>query len=146
MSTFNIDLIDGKRAEQVIGDIFVAKGYTVVYAPDGYHPDWDLLIGDRTCEVKFDRKAHATGQIFFEIRFHGNPSGAYSTKAEWFFVVTLNYIYMMRTSDLIGFLDRPTYGRSFIRAGDGLESEGWLVPLEQMDKIDINSLKIHPLN
>lgn len=74
MSTrFLNDLSDGHQAELFVAQVFERHGYKVIERASGRFPDWDIKILDRqgqekTVEVKWDRKAHVTGNFFLERR------------------------------------------------------------------------------
>lgn len=68
---FITDLNHGHQSEDFVIKVFEAHGYELVQKATGYFPDWDFSVLDRegnikTIEVKTDRKAHKTGNFFYE--------------------------------------------------------------------------------
>lgn len=141
MEDFASQLRDGKGAERLIAMLFRNKGLKVTEAPEGWFQDWDLVIEGETMEVKYDKQAHRTGNLFIETSYKGKPGGVNSTRAKWFCCVTDRNIYLMLTEELRKFLTEPIEGARFIDAGDNKASTGWLIPLKEFKTVRIPTLR-----
>lgn len=132
MSTkFLQDLHTGHDAEDFVVHIFEKHGYEIVKQATGYFPPYDFACLDRAgnirkVEVKYDRKAHQTGNFFFEIEALGHSEAD-----------ILVYCYGQPISKLY-FYDLPTLYTQLrakeptARGGDKMEL-GWLFPKESFN-------------
>ena len=114
------------------GESFVAKvlsdlGFCVQAGPSGYHPEYDL-VATATIEVKTDKKAAETGNVFVELGDNGQPSGLRVSLADaWVFIVA-DEILLIPTATL-----RELTGRCPVRnyvLADGRRKSGALIPVE----------------
>ena len=94
-------------------------------------------------EVKEDKIANATGNIFIEYESRGKPSGITTTQADvWFYTVTESpgglFFYTKELKEIVEFL-KPTHTRL---GGDDNTSKGILISFTEFFKINIrrNSL------
>lgn len=113
-----------------VAELAVARWYkshgadvTKTIGDDGY----DLLV-QFLVEVKHDLQASKTGNVAFEVRYNGKPSGVMATRAEWFVIVVGDTAYMARTQKLRTLLRTENFRP--VRAGDGGKAEVVLVKLE----------------
>ena len=118
---FGEDLMFGQHAERMVQDIIESKTMSV--------------FSHSKVEVKCDRMAHRTGNLFFEFKYKGRPSGIAATKAEWFAYDTELCLFLFRTAKLKAWL-RTRYMNPYQpRAlGDGNNSLGLLVPIIDIQK------------
>jgi hypothetical protein len=89
-------------------------------------------------EVKEDKIANATGNIFIEFESRGKPSGIATTQADvWFYTVTESpgglFFYTKELKEIVEFL-KPTHTRL---GGDDNTSKGILISFTEFFKINI---------
>lgn len=92
LMTFDDDLDFARSAEHMIRDVLKVSGWpdTELNASKDYAElkAYDLHNAAFTCEVKHDRMAKDTGNIFLEISCNGIASGVQGTEADyWVFVI-----------------------------------------------------------
>lgn len=126
---------DWWRSQKNIGDTgesFVAKvlsdlGFCVQAGPSGYFPGYDLAAAIKI-EVKTDKKAAETGNVFVELGDNGQPSGLRVTHADaWVFVLG-NEIVLIRTATLRALAERHPV-RHYVLA-DGKRKSGVLIAVD----------------
>ena len=83
---FDEDLLFGKEAEEFVKDMLVNTMWpdTKLNESEDYQTQkaYDLINSEFTVEVKYDRKAEDTGNIFIETRCIEMASGLDGTKAD----------------------------------------------------------------
>ena len=89
-------------------------------------------------EVKEDKIANATGNIFIEYESRGKPSGIATTQADvWFYTVTESpgglFFYTKELKEIVEFL-KPTHTRL---GGDDNTSKGILISFGEFFKINL---------
>lgn len=96
--------------------------------------DWvnDIFSSGKKVEVKTDRIAHKTGNVFIEYESRGKPSGISTTDANY-------WVYRIEESNSAIILDVITLknklrlfhreGRYIMNGGDNDTSKGFLVPI-----------------
>jgi hypothetical protein len=132
--TFTQDLREGERVEELFAEVLVIRGkHKVIHKALGNFKPYDLL-GDRTTtyEVKFDRKAKSTGNLAFEYRFNGEPSGLATTTADFWVQYDGTNFYIFETHKLKDWL-RFHMGQKTLRSlpsGQGAFSV--LVPISNI--------------
>ena len=99
--------------------------------------DWanDIFNGGKKIEVKYDRKAHKTGNIFIEYESRGKKSGILATDADyWIYkiegtecAVILPVPYLL--TRLKDFYKKKKY---LINGGDDNTSKGFLIPIHHL--------------
>ena len=99
---FARDYEDGHRIEKALCAILPMHGFLnpVTTESKGKFSDFDIETKYATFEVKYDRMASKTGNVFFEIYCNGEPSGISVTKAHFFTVVVDTTAYTMPTDVL----------------------------------------------
>lgn len=90
---FKEDLTKGKTIEKILASKLVMRDKVthLAYAPEWQFKEWDIKVWykqwdkefEKTFEVKDDIKSTETGNIWFEIRCYGKPSGIYASKADY---------------------------------------------------------------
>lgn len=89
---FKNDLQNWKQIERELASKLVRRNIlSLEYAPNWQFKDWDLKVRyddnwkvlERTFEVKDDKISSGTGNVWFEFRCFGKPSGIYSSKADY---------------------------------------------------------------
>ena len=110
---FNYDLDFGEKAEDYLNEIF----------SDG-----------KKIEVKYDRMAHHTGNIFVEYESRGKFSGIATTKANyWIFVIDKKDYSIIVKTEKLKEICRIAYQLGHItKGGDNDTSKGVLIPITQI--------------
>ena len=109
LADFDLDLTEGELHEQLVKRV---------------------LTGQTRVEVKTDRLATTTGNIFIEYEYKGRPSGLEVSKAEYYSIVIpqTKSIFMILTTRLKDLVKgcRVVYG------GDNNMSKGYLLPVKRL--------------
>jgi hypothetical protein len=96
--------------------------------------DWvkELLSDGRKVEVKFDRMAHLTGNLFVEVYSRGKASGISTTKANyWIFrIQEKSYALIVNTEKLKELCRIVHQTDGLVRGGDNNTSYGVLIPIK----------------
>ena len=80
-------------------------------------------------EVKSDKRAWETGNLFIETSYRGKPSGIMSTEADfWAFEVRNNTFLLISTHRLIQLVSKAKFYGLKTNGGDFNASEGVLLP------------------
>ena len=118
---FSSDLAEGQEFERA-ALAMLGPGWTRnpdKYGPDMLHP----TLGP--CECKYDRRGHRTGKIFFEVSFHGAPSGLFKyPQVKRWMQGREGSALLFKIEDLLHCVN---FNGENIRGGDGNASEGRLV-------------------
>ncbi len=86
-----------------------------------------------TVEVKSDRGATTTGNVFVEYEYRGRPSGIAVTQADWWaFETAPERFTLIRTDELRALARRVYRARGPVRGGDDLASRGVLVRVSEL--------------
>lgn len=103
--TFTKDLEYGKDVEHQILKRIQVK-YPLAFMIEGKHKAYDIFIPEisQGIEVKSDRQAEDTRNIFIEIECNFTRSGILTTTAEWYVYQTTKRVFMIRTNDLKAYL------------------------------------------
>lgn len=112
-SSFFYDLSFGEKAEDWVKKIF-SEGSKV--------------------EVKYDRAAHYTGNLYIEVYSRHKPSGISTTQAHyWIFVIDKkNYALIVNTEKLKELCRIAYQINGYSRGGDNNTSLGILIPINQI--------------
>lgn len=116
----------GHEVERMFSWFLTSQGIPVVSCDDSRH-DVFAEVGGRALsfEVKYDRLAGKTGNIFVEFHSRGKPSGLGTTQAD-FQVYYFDESFHMLETDL--FVERLIGARPrVVSGGDDLTSRGYLV-------------------
>jgi hypothetical protein len=96
--------------------------------------DWvkELFSDGTKIEVKFDRMAHLTGNLFVEVYSRGKASGISTTKANyWIFrIQEKSYALIVNTEKLKELCRIVHQTDGLIRGGDNNTSYGVLIPIK----------------
>ena len=96
--------------------------------------DWvkELFSDGTKVEVKFDRMAHLTGNLFVEVYSRGKASGISTTKANyWIFrIQEKSYALIVNTEKLKELCRIVHQTDGLIRGGDNNTSYGVLIPIK----------------
>jgi hypothetical protein len=134
--SFHKDLAYGEEGERLVFENFKKHGWKLV-CDDGYK-GYDFRMEHtktgivRTIEVKRDRRAQDTGNVFLEYRCRGKDSGIAVSDAEiWVFLIgdDSEMLAIFRSE-----LKALTVGCRQVKGGDAYKSEGFLVPVESIRK------------
>jgi hypothetical protein len=112
---FDVDLRHGQAREEALVHVFLQS----------------------RVEVKSDKRARKTGNVFVEFHDHqknagqGGPSGINVTTAHyWAFEVDEHHWIIVPTERVKTLCDRAAFERGTVRGGDFNRSEGVLIPLQ----------------
>ena len=110
---FHFDLEFGEKAETWVKEIFSEGGKV---------------------EVKYDRIAHLTGNLFVEVYSRGKESGISTTKANyWIFKIQeKSYALIVNTEKLKELCRIVHQTDGLVRGGDNNTSYGVLIPIKLM--------------
>ena len=110
---FNFDLEFGEKAETWVKEIFSEGGKT---------------------EVKYDRMAHRTGNIYVEVYSRFKKSGISTTKADyWIFIIDKkSYGILINTKRLKELCKKYYDLNGFNQGGDEDTSYGILIPIKSI--------------
>lgn len=109
--------------------------------------DWanDIFKGGKKVEVKYDRIAHKTGNVFIEYESRNKPSGIATTDADY-------WVYKLEKTECAIVLPVPYLkerlreyfkkGRYMINGGDDNTSKGFLVPIQKLITNETTNSKI----
>lgn len=89
-----------------------------------------LLASGENIEVKSDRRATSTGNIYVEVEYKGKPSGITKSTAEWWTYEINGRFITMRRLDLLALVERAMEEGRSRRGGDYNMTKGALVPVE----------------
>ena len=98
--------------------------------------DWakEIFTGGYKVEVKCDRLAWKTGNIFVEVYSRGQKSGIATTQAHyWFFIIYGTSVSILISTERLKELAKRFYEpNNLVKGGDNNTSEGILIPLNQI--------------
>lgn len=89
-----------------------------------------LLAQGSTIEVKSDRRAKDTGNIYVELKYKGKPSGITASEAEWWAYEIEGRFFVMRRSVMKDLAKRAFMEGRVASGGDYDLTIGALVPVE----------------
>lgn len=89
-----------------------------------------LLSAGNDVEVKSDKRAHQTGNIYVELTFKGKPSGINTSRATWWVYEMQGRFLVIRREDLLVLVERAIAEKRTRRGGDYNMTTGALVPVE----------------
>ena len=129
MNNFEDDKSFGEEVQRRFAKTLVNKGFIIDFMAEGDFPDWDIkLTNGKTYEIKADRKAQETGNLFIETSFKGDCSGLTGTRADYFVIIVNDFALIARTEDVMRFiLSHPYTCRAVYGSGDDGNSVGFLV-------------------
>jgi hypothetical protein len=101
--------------------------------------DWvkDVFTGGYKVEVKCDRIAHKTGNIFIEVYSRGKKSGISTTQADyWIYVIQEREVMFLVPVEHLKELCKKFHDpdRGFVKGGDNNTSLGVLIPVVALTK------------
>jgi hypothetical protein len=110
-NSFYYDLDFGEKAEDWVKEIFSNGGKV---------------------EVKFDRMAHLTGNLFVEVYSRGKASGISTTKANyWIFLIEEKSYALIVNTEKLKELCRIVYQTDgLVKGGDNNTFDGVLIPIK----------------
>lgn len=109
-SDFRYDLKFGQVAEQALAEIFEGK----------------------KVEVKRDRKASTTGNLYVEFESRGKPSGIETTEADYYCFVVEETFILLDTNNLRNLVASLKGTPSEKRGGDNNTSRGVIISLAEL--------------
>jgi len=140
--TFNTDLEYGKDAETKILKIIQAK-YPLAFMIEGKFKAFDIFIPEieEGVEVKSDRQAEHTGNIFIEIECNDSYSGIQTTKSSWYIYQTKHRMFWVRSSSIRRYLierakDLPIFSNT--PKGEHSSVRGYLIPIEDFETLSFH--------
>jgi len=121
---------------------YVNKGYT--HIKDGNYKkkclEYDIIMSKDNIEIKIevksDRMAKKTGNIFIEYESNKKPSGISATKSDIYVYYIINddkdyNAYIIPTIELKEMIEQKKYFKK-ISGGDGWRSKGYLFKIQQV--------------
>lgn len=137
MGDFQEDLTQGEKAELYVVEQLKLE-YPSLRKEYGYNKAYDLIDDDGyTVEVKYDRESIKTGNIAFEYKYNGRPSGiSTSTALDWVQIYFYKYwvFSQIRTKNLKMFLKLNSKYFKKTMGGDNNKSHILLVPVSYFDE------------
>ena len=129
MNNFEEDKNFGEEAQRRFAKTLVSKGFIIDFMAEGDFPDWDIkLTNGKTFEIKTDRRALDTGNLFIETSYKGEYSGLAKTKADYFVIIVGNFALVAKTEDVMRFLlSHPLISKPIYGVGDDGNSTGFLI-------------------
>jgi hypothetical protein len=94
--------------------------------------DWvnGIFTGGYKIEVKCDRMAHHTHNIYIELYSRGKPSGISTTQADyWIFIIYGRAVSVILPTNKIKELCKEIFNGTYVYGGDNNTSKGILIPL-----------------
>jgi len=100
---------------------------------EGWEDTWLAAMAGRV-EIKCDRLALKTGNLYVEYAFHGNPSGISKTTAHWwvFGLAERDGTVVRSLMVTTEWLKQAVKGCPTARGGDHLASMGYLLPMAKV--------------
>jgi len=99
--------------------------------------DWvtQLFSGGFKLEVKSDRLAHITGNVFIEIYSRGKPSGLSTTEADyWIYRIDEHDTAIIIKTITLKEIVKENFNGTYILGGDNYTSKGVLIPINKLIK------------
>jgi len=97
--------------------------------------------GEIKLEVKSDRKAQYTGNVYIEYQSRGKPSGLSTTEAGYYvFKFKNGLVLMLPVEKLKKFCNTLTEKKRSVKGGDNNSSLGCLVKVEDLVKFSLLNL------
>ena len=132
--SFETDLQFGKDAEEQILRK-VKKKYPLAFMIEGMHKAYDIFVPEMNMgiEIKCDRQAEKTNNIFIEIECNDCQSGLLTTTAEWFVYQTTDRIFWVKTNSVKNYLISEAKYLSVFNStprGETSAVRGYLVPIQ----------------
>jgi len=131
---FKTDLEYGKDAEYQILKRIQNK-YPLAFMIEGKFKAFDLFVPElgEGVEVKSDRQAEQTGNVFIEIECNHVCSGIRTTKAGWYIYQTKNRIFWVKTDVIKNYLigkakELPMFCNT--PKGEHSPVRGYLIPID----------------
>lgn len=137
--TFTSDLSFGRQAETTFANYFDNTPWTATLAPNKKFPDWDVSItsgsSNITFEIKHDRWTPKTGNVAIEIARDDQPTGLYTTKADYFVIRVDDLYYGIKTEILKQYIEDNAEDLRTQNVGDGYRTLCVLMPFDEYKKI-----------
>jgi len=90
------------------------------------------ILSDETLELKFDRKALDTGNVYVEYQSRGKPSGIAKSEAKWYAFCLGNSYHILDINEL-RLVCRKYIGTKRDKVGgDSNSSKGILLPINEL--------------
>ena len=139
LMTFDDDLDFSRSAEHMIRDMLKVSGWADTELNDSTDyaelKAYDLHNSEFTCEVKHDRRAEETGNIFIEVKCNEVPSGVESTAADYWVFVIHEGAWAIPVPELrTAMKECESEGTTRSMAGDGGRVTGITFPVDWMKK------------
>ena len=93
----------------------------------------DLFSDGKKIEVKCDKKANITGNVYIEVYSNNKESGISTTLADyWIFRIDANDSAIIVSTKRLKELVRKFFNGTFIKGGDCDKSLGVLIPIKEL--------------
>jgi hypothetical protein len=97
-----------------------------------------VMKSRENCELKTDRLAHKTGNVYVEVESRNKKSGIMTSKSDvWIFkIVSIKDKHLFSVEIPLDRLKKMVNkGYRIVRGGDNLTSQGYLVPISDLIKV-----------
>jgi hypothetical protein len=138
---FLVDLARGKAGEELVAKTLLPfYGAKEAVTDSSATHDLTFILADdarHKVEVKVDFLAGKTGNVFIEYLCSKKQSGILATTAQdWAIVVPdKNAIYVFCPKLLVQAIEKSSVKFRQVSGGDRYATRGWLVPLEELEKM-----------
>tara|TARA_R100000458_G_C8238009_1_gene217802 strand:- start:174 stop:608 length:435 start_codon:yes stop_codon:yes gene_type:complete len=137
--TFKDDLQFGKDVENQVLDI-IKKKYPLSFMIEGKFKAFDIFIPElqEGVEVKSDRQAEDTGNVFIEIECNNQHSGIQTTMASWYVYKTTKRMFWANTQSIRRYLIQSAQRLKMFSnrpKGEVSAVRGYLVPIEDFEQL-----------
>jgi hypothetical protein len=136
---FNQDLQFGKDAEEQILKK-VKNKYPLAFMIEGKHKAYDIFVPEINMgiEIKCDRQAEKTGNIFMEIECNHAYSGLLTTTAEWYIYKTTEREFWVKANNIKRYLiseakQLPMFENT--PKGEMSTVRGYLIPIDHFETL-----------
>ena len=138
--TFQTDLQYGKDAEQKVLKKIQSK-YPLAFMIEGKFKAFDIFVPEtgEGIEVKADRKAEDTGNVFIEIECNHEYSGIQTTTASWYVYQTVSRMFWVKTDAIRRYLiaSDSINHHCYTPKGEHSSVRGYLIPIDEFSTLSI---------
>ena len=136
---FTDDLRFGKEAEEDMLGLIRTK-YPLAFMVEGKHKAYDIFVPEISAgiEVKCDKQAEQTRNMFIEIECNHEYSGILATTSEWYVYRTTKKVFWTKTSAIKTYLISEAQNLKMFRntpRGETSSVRGYLIPYEDFETI-----------
>jgi hypothetical protein len=132
-ASFSNSLEVGQEIEKIALSM-IKKKYPKAVQVKGRFSEFDIWIPEVSegIEVKYDRQADITGNVFIEVKMWGKPSGLALTRAHLWCYVTDSKIVWITPTQIANCIRRYEINPKVFNNLGGGENIGYLIPMGMM--------------